>query len=141
MNQSPNNPTLDLDQLLGEARPIVIIYQSKEYRLSRPESLTPKRAADLWRAKRGMDEFRKAGILDDGGKVDEKKMTAKWEQRMMQFIGEAIKIVSPELAALDLPLPKLLAVFEFYSKEVSKDLPNSKPAEEAGSPSPIPSPA
>ncbi len=137
----PQDPMLDLDQALGESQKIKVKHHEKVFELTRPEDLTPRSAAALWRAQKKMKEFQKAGVMDAAGKLSPEKAKGKWEEKMLEFILDAIRLISPELAEANLPLPKLMRVMEFYTAEVNRNLKKSGQGENQVPPSPTPSPA
>jgi len=114
---------LNLDELFGRARPVVVVWQGERYELVRPEALTPVEY-QRWVAL----QRRMAPLFDGLDNVD--NMTEKQAEELNTAITEALGLFNAELAAAGLPFAAKIKVLEFYTEQVFEP-------QKAGDPNPI----
>lgn len=102
---------LNLDELYGTARPVIVVWQEKRYELRRPEAMTPVEYSRWTKLQAKTSKL----IIDN---VDE--MGEQQAEELAEAVQLALNLVSPELAALDLPFAAQVKVLEFYSEEITR---------------------
>jgi len=98
--------TLDLDELLGLARPVKVRWKGQEYGLRDIESMDPTDYVRWLQLEKQINLDSGADGIDEAG-----------AQNMIQATEAALALISPELAKLGLTFLQQMTVLKFYATE------------------------
>lgn len=108
---------LDLDQLMGLDRPIIVRLHGAEYELKRPEAFGPLEIQRFQRTERIYN-----AILNgyEGGKEanPDEAQAQEWLGKASELLGGLIEMLCPELAKAGLGLAGMVRVIEHYHAQV-----------------------
>lgn len=107
-----NDHMLNLDELFGQARPVVVKYHDKRFEFMRPEALTPAQYAD-WLALEGKVEAIKAKES-----ALEQNDIAEWDTLLTKIIS----LLCPAFVAEEPPFQVRSKALEFYFTEAFPQL-------------------
>lgn len=100
---------LNLDELYGTARPVIVVWGGKRYELHRPEALTPVEYS------RWMKLQKKLGMMEA---FEAEEMSEEQAKELSEAIAMVLSLFSPELAAVKLPFAAQVRVLQHYTAEV-----------------------
>lgn len=120
---SGSGKALNLDELFGQARPVVVVWEGRKYALTRLEGLTPVEYARWTKLQRRM------APLFGGGDVDVNDMTEEQATELSEAVTTALSLFNADLAKAPLPFAAKVRVLQFYVEEVFE-------SQEAGTPNP-----
>jgi hypothetical protein len=115
---SPDGKKLNLDELFGLARPVIVEWKGKEYELPRPEAFSAK----AWSGFTALQE--KIGLLQVLGE----KLTDAQAEELDAITSDCIRYLSPKLADQELPFMLKVQVIQFYGEQISPAEPDAKNA-------------
>ncbi len=99
---------LNLEELFGTDRPIVVRWQGAEYTLKRPEAMVPEDYARLSKLQATADRLRVSS-----------EVTEAVAATMGATVAQMMAMISPELAALNLPFMAQVRVLDFYAQQIA----------------------
>lgn len=105
---------LDLDALLGDAKPLIVRFEGREYTVRRLDALSPQEIVHLQRIFRHVSEY--AGRLQAGEIEDEEAAG------LLESLHSFLRLVAPDVPAEKLPLLAMLRLLAWYSEQVAPDL-------------------
>ncbi len=109
--------TLNLDELFGQAQPIVVKWASQSHYLRRPEEMGPRDVVLFDRLNGQLTEMRElAGRAPEDDALDEQRANA-WEH----VLDDMLRLVGPTLLKVDPPLTFVMKtrVLEFYIQQIA----------------------
>ena len=115
---------LDLDQLMGLDRPIIVRLHGAEYELKRPDAFGPLEIQRFQRTERlynalvmgyqgGGADFEKTHTPEEA-----ERQAADWLGKAGELMGSLIAMLCPELGQLGLGLAQQVKIIEFYHEQV-----------------------
>lgn len=107
-----NRRTLNLDDLFGVAREIVITINKKDYKLKQPESFDP---TDWVKLQKLMKE---AGGLEG---LEEEDFTEDTSQQLERLYVKMIEFLSPSLAKVKMAFAARVRIVLFYTAQIEGD--------------------
>lgn len=102
---------LNLDELFGIDRPIVVNWKEKRYELRRPDGLTPPEYV-RWQKVQGQI----AGLQAAKG-----DLTDKEADLLEEVVDKAITLLNVDLIKAGLSFPAKVRVLQFYTDEIAKE--------------------
>lgn len=102
---------LNLDELFGLNKPVIVVWQEKRYELRRPEAMTPVEYSRWTKLQAKTGKL----IIDDTDEMSEQQ-----GQELNEAVNITLSLVSPELAKAKLPFAAQVKVLQFYSEEIAK---------------------
>lgn len=102
---------LNLDELYGTARPVIVVWQGKRYELRRPEAMTPVEYSRWTKLQAKTGKL----IIDDADEMSEEQ-----GQELNEAIKITLSLLSPELAEAGLTFAAQVKVLEFYTGEITR---------------------
>jgi hypothetical protein len=111
-NGNGTNKSLNLDELFGTARPIVVVFQGKRYELRRPEAMNPVEF-NQWMKLQGRVQL-------PGANTDEiaRNWSEETSREVEALIDDVLTLLNPEFAKLpELNFMMKTQVLEFYTRE------------------------
>lgn len=103
-----NKAVLNLDELFGQAEPIKVKWQGKNYELRRPEAMGPVEYAQFAKLQR------KVEVLQVGdGEMDEAQAG-----NMEQLVINMLAMLNSDLGKVPMPFVARMRALEFYSTQL-----------------------
>lgn len=102
---------LNLDELYGTARPVIVVWQEKRYELRRPEGMTPVEYSRWTKLQAKTSKL----IIDDADEMSEEQA-----HELEEAIHMTLSLVSPELAEAGLTFAAQVRVLQFYTDEITR---------------------
>ena len=106
----------DLDELFGKAKPIIVKWEGKEYRLRRPDSFGPK---ELNRFQHLQEQSYELQDASDGEMSDEQA------DELADITHRSIEMLNEKLAER-LSFVQKVNVLLFYAEQVQEELPEGE---------------
>jgi hypothetical protein len=111
-----NGRVLDLDELFGMARPIVVVWKTRKYQLRRPTALSPDEIVRNERLRVRWAELQDR--ITDGEALE---TSSDMAGEIEEVTKDMISILCPELAKVDLPFVMQVQVLQYYANEVAPE--------------------
>jgi len=105
---------LNLDELFGQAQPLLVELEGKEFELRRPESFSPEEYFHMTKLQD------KITHTDSTKKVDEEKQARLVENAM----DDILRMINPSLAEKKLFFSQKYKILEWYSKQTNDAVEN-----------------
>ncbi len=106
----------DLDELFGQAQPIVVKWEGKEYQLRRPDSFGPKELNQFQHLQEKSAELQSA---KEGGMSDEQA------DQLEELTHQSIEMLNEKLVE-KLSFIQKVNVLAFYAEQVREELPEGE---------------
>ena len=100
--------TLDLDELIGQAKPIKVKWQGESYEMLRSDGISPKQAVKFQKL-----QPRAQGLLTG----DHAEVSDEEASQLEAIIDEMLAIVCVELPLENIPFGMKLKIIQFYVEE------------------------
>jgi hypothetical protein len=117
---------LNLDELYGTSRPVIVVWQGKRYQLRRPEAMGPIEVQGFIALQTRYQETEArrerfiAGLKPGEEPTQKQKYDdEKLAREISQLLLDVLRQLSAELADAGLPFPAQLAVLKFWQDEVA----------------------
>ena len=117
MTKRRKKNTLNLDELFGQAKDLVVIWEGARHMMRHPTAMGPK---DLNLLQRLQDlQVDVSEDMKDEAKEDEAA------EELIKVIDKIIGMIAPTLDALGLPIFAKMRIMTFYQKEIEAENPKA----------------
>lgn len=120
MSDRIEEQVLDLDELYGVAKPLIVTWGGERYALKRPEGMGPEELTELQRMQREYNRLnqRKATLGSPAAPTSKQEYDAKKLMRDIdKMVTQIIAVFSPELGKAGLPFGARVKILQFYINE------------------------